>query len=74
MLRFGTLKTYSIKRDIPLTDIPLSGFDCIETTYKKIILKVLTCKRGERECMLTQCFGCLQNKFSDMLRETLSQL
>ena len=28
MLRFGTLKTYSIKRDIPLIDIPLSGFDC----------------------------------------------
>ena len=29
MLRFGTLKIYSITRVISLTDIPLSGFDCI---------------------------------------------
>ena len=29
LLRLGTLKIYSFKRVIPLTDIPLSGFDCI---------------------------------------------
>ena len=28
LLRFGILKVYSIKRDIPLTDIPLSGLHC----------------------------------------------
>ena len=33
LLRFGELKIYSIKRVIPLTDIPLSRLDCIYTAY-----------------------------------------
>ena len=45
MLRFGTLKIYSIKRGIPLTDIPLSGFDCIYilNRHKKFCNGFITC-------------------------------